>query len=125
MTALVLQVADDLFAAVERGDMTALGAMWSDDVTVWRLGGGGPRDKNRALKVIDWFIGATQVRRYELVDREVFDGGFVQQHVLHATTNSGTTVSLRVCMVVKVAPTGLITRIEEYLDPAELAPLST
>lgn len=123
MTDPVDQIADDMFAAVERGDIAALGAMWSDNVTVWRLGGGGARDKNRALKVLDWFVGATRERRYELLDREVFDGGFVQQHVLHATTHAGGTLSLRVCMVVKVATSGLITRIEEYLDPAELAPL--
>ena len=123
MTGHIGRVADDMFAAVERGDIAALSAMWSDDVTVWRLGGGGARDKGRALKVLDWFVGATHDRHYELLDREVFDSGFVQQHVLHATTHAGGELSLRVCMVVKVATSGLITRIEEYLDPAELAPL--
>lgn len=124
MTGPIDRVADDMFAAVERGDIPALNAMWSDDVTVWRLGGGGTRDKGRALKVLDWFVRATHDRRYELLDREVFDGGFVQQHLLHATTRAGGELSLRVCMVVKVAANGLITRIDEYLDPAELAPLS-
>lgn len=124
MTEQLDQIADNMFAAVERGDIPALNAMWSDDVTVWRLGGGRTRDKRRALKVLDWFVGATRDRRYELLDREVFEGGFVQQHVLHATTHAGGELSLRVCMVVKVAANGLITRIEEYFDPAELAPLS-
>ncbi len=120
----VSELADQLFAAIERGDTAALSALWSDDATVWRLGGGAERDKPRALKVITWFLGATTARRYEVLDREVFDGGFVQQHLLHVTPNSGDTFSLRVCMVVKIGPDGLINRIDEYLDPADLAPLS-
>jgi ketosteroid isomerase-like protein len=119
----VNDTATRLFAAIERGDQTALAALWSDDVVVWRLGGGRERDKTRALKVIDWFMAATTERRYEVLDRRVFEDGFVQQHILHAITNDGTTLSLRVCMVIKVGPTGLINRIDEYLDPADLAPL--
>lgn len=119
----VHEIADRLFACIERGDVAELTAMWSDDVVVWRVGGGRERDKHRALKVINWFIGATIERSYEVLDRELFEGGFVQQHLLHATTSSGRSMTMRVCMVVKVGPDGLITRIDEYLDPADLAPL--
>jgi len=118
-----LDVAERLFAAIERGDLAALTALWSDDVVVWRQGGGRERDKPRALSVIEWFVDATAERRYEVLDREVFDTGFVQQHILHATTRAGERVALRVCLVVKLEADGLIRRIDEYLDPAELAPL--
>lgn len=117
-------IANQLFAAIERGDRAALTALWSDDVMVWRQGGGRARDKVRALKIIEWFIGATIERRYEVLDREVFDAGFVQQHVLHAVTGSGRAISMRVCMLVKIGADGLINRIDEYLDPADLAPLT-
>lgn len=30
---------------------------------------------------------------------------------------------MRVCIVIKVGPDGLITRVDEYFDPAEIAPL--
>lgn len=119
----ILDVADRLFAAIERGDIAELTAMWADDVIVWRQGGGRDRDKSRALGVIDWFVGATTERRYDVLDRQVFDGGFVQQHILHAITGGGAQVALRACLVVKVNEYGLIRRIDEYLDPAELAPL--
>lgn len=119
----ILDVADRLFAAIEQGDIAGLTAMWADDVLVWRQGGGRERDKPRALGVIEWFVGATTARRYEVLDRQVFDGGFVQQHILHATTGAGAEVALRVCLVVKLDQHGLIRRIDEYLDPAELAPL--
>ena len=115
----ITAVADEMFAAIERGDVGALAAMWSDDVLVWRLGGGRERDKPRALVVIDWFVANTTSRRYEVLDRQVFDGGFVQQHVVHAVTANGSPVSFRACLIVKVAD-GLVTRIDEYLDPADL-----
>lgn len=117
-------VADRMFAAIERGDGAALAALWSDDVVVWRQGGGRDRDKPRALKVIEWFVEATAERRYEVLDRQVFDGGFVQQHIVHATDRTGAPLSFRACLVVKVTPDGLISRIDEYLDPADLEPLT-
>jgi len=116
-------IADRLFAAIEAGDCAILAELWSDDVTVWRLGGGPARDKARALKVIAWFVDSTTDRRYEVLDRQVFVGGFVQQHTLHAVDATGTPLSFRACLVVKVSVDGLITRIDEYLDPADLAPL--
>ena len=119
----IADVADRLFAAIERGDLDAVTAMWSDDVVVWRLGGGRERDKTRARSVIAWFVDATADRCYEVLDREFFDTGFVQQHILHATSRAGEKVALRVGMVVKLGDDGRIRRIDEYLDPAELAPL--
>lgn len=119
----IVEIADRLFATISGGDIAALTALWSDDVVVWRQGGGRERDKPRALAVIEWFVHATAERRYEVLDREVFDTGFVQQHILHATTPGGEKVALRVCLVVKIGEDGLIRRIDEYLDPAELAPL--
>lgn len=120
----IADVADRLFAAIERGDVAELAAMWADDVVVWRLGGGRERDKTRALTVIEWFVDTTADRRYEVLDRQIFDGGFVQQHNLHAHGTSGTALSFRACLVVKVSADGLISRIDEYLNPADLAPLA-
>ena len=116
-------IADRMFAAIENGNGAQLAALWSDDVTVWRQGGGPVRDKPRALKVIAWFVDSTTDRRYEVLDRQIFDGGFVQQHVVHAHDSGGAPLAFRACLVVRVNPDGLISRIDEYLDPADLAPL--
>jgi hypothetical protein len=118
-------IADRMFAAIEAGDTAALANLWADDVTVWRAGGGPVRDKPRALKVIAWFVDSTTGRRYEVLDRQVFDSGFVQQHVVHATDTTGAPLSFRACLVVKVNTDELITQIDEYLDPADLAPLTS
>jgi ketosteroid isomerase-like protein len=123
----IVEVADQLFTAIENSDMAAVDRLWSDDIAVWRVGARRDNDKTRALRVIDWFISATTERRYELLDRQVFDDdshrGFVQQHVLHATGRAGQSISMRVCIVIKLDADALINRIDEYFDPAEIAPL--
>jgi ketosteroid isomerase-like protein len=123
----IVDVADRLFTAIEKSDMAAVDRMWSHDIAVWRVGAHRDNDKARALRVIDWFIATTTERRYEILDRQLFDdgstSGFVQQHILHATGHAGQSISLRVCIVIKVGTNGLINRIDEYFDPAGIAPL--
>jgi ketosteroid isomerase-like protein len=116
-------VATRLFGAIERGEYQAVEGMWADDVTVWHTGDPKDNDRVRALKVIRWFMNVTTTRSYEILDRRFFDGGFVQQHVLRAHRSDGTSIEMRVCIVIKVDPTGLITRIDEYFDPTDMAPL--
>jgi len=126
-TETVLDAANRLFTAIERSDVAAVDAMWSNDIAVWRVGSRRDDDKARAMRVIDWFIGATTQRHYEILDRQLFDDGsvrgFVQQHILHATGHAGQSISLRVCIVIRVGTDGLIERIDEYFDPAGIAPL--
>ena len=116
-------LADQLFSTIENGDGDALAALWSEDIVVWRQGGGRERDKARGLKVIEWFVDATADRRYDALARRSFDGGFVQQHMVHAAAHDGRPLQFRACLIVAVSPAGLITRIDEYLDPADLAAL--
>jgi hypothetical protein len=120
---LIAQVADQLFAAIERSDETTLRRLFDDDIAVWRVGARRDNDKERALKVLHWFIDVTTQRRYEILDRQLFPDGFVQQHILHATGRNGGLIALRVCIVIKLGVNALISRIDEYFDPAELAPL--
>lgn len=94
-----------------------------------------PEDNQRirALKVIRWFMDVTATRSYEILDRQFFDGGFVQQHVLRARRSDAKgersdgrgngAIEMRVCIVIKVNGDGLITRIDEYFDPADMAPI--
>lgn len=120
---VVADVADRLFAAIERGDAATVEAMWAADVLVWKSAEPQDQVRKRALRVISWFMDTTTERRYEILDRRYFDGGFVQQHVLHATGRNGGSISMRVCIVIKVRANGLISRIDEYFDPADIAPL--
>ena len=118
-----IDVANRLFNAIEVGDFETVASMWADDVTVWHTGDPEDNDRVRALKVIRWFMKVTTMRSYEILDRRFFDGGFVQQHVLRAQRPDGISIEMRVCIVIQVDPTGLITRIDEYFDPTDMAPL--
>ncbi|OBK74320.1 nuclear transport factor 2 family protein [Mycobacterium sp. 1274761.0] len=123
MPTVTADVADRLFAAIENGDAVTVESLWADDVLVWKSAEPEDQVKKRALRVITWFIDTTTARRYEILDRQYFDGGFVQQHILHATARSGGSISMRVCLVIKVGTDGLIHKIDEYFNPAELTPL--
>ena len=118
-----LDVADRLFGAIERGEYETVETLWADDVTVWHSGDSRDNDRVRALKVIRWFIDVTATRTYEILDRQLFDGGFVQQHILRARRADDVSIEMRVCVVIKVNAEGLITRIDEYFDPTDIAPL--
>ena len=122
---VVVEAADQLFAAIERGDEVALEQMFDDEIAVWRVGSRRDDEKARALRVLHWFIGVTEQRHYEILDRQLFSEGFVQQHVLHATGRNGGSIALRVCIVIKLNAGALISRIDEYFDPAGVAPLTT
>jgi ketosteroid isomerase-like protein len=123
----ITDVADQLFTAIERSDVATLERIFSDDIAVWRVGARHDNDKERALRVLRWFIDVTAERRYEILDRQLFPDGFVQQHILHATGHNGGSIALRVCIVIKLGgfsgSQGLISRIDEYFDPAGMAPL--
>lgn len=119
----VVDLADELFAAIERGDEARLDELFDSDIAVWRVGARRDDDKQRALKVLRWFIGVTAERSYQILDRQPFPDGFVQQHILHATGTNGGLIALRVCIVIKLGANALISRIDEYFDPADLAPI--
>ena len=120
---VITDLADQLFAAIERSDETTLTDLFSDDIAVWRAGAHRDDDKARAVKVLRWFIDVTAQRSYEILDRQLFADGFVQQHILRATGRNGAPIALRVCIVIKLGVNGLISRIDEYFDPAEITPL--
>ncbi len=123
----IVDVADRLFSAIEKSDVDAVDRLWNDGIAVWRSGARRDDDKARALRVIDWFVTVTAERHYEILDRQLFDSGtisgFVQQHLLHATGHAGQLIALRVCIVIRVDTNGQIDRIDEYFDPAGIAPL--
>ncbi len=116
-------VADTLFNAIEQTDIALIEELWNDDVLVWHSGDPKDNGRARALRVICWFINATTARHYEILDRQLFEGGFVQQHILHATGTNGGSIAMRVCIVIKLGTNGLISRIDEYFDPKDMAPL--
>jgi hypothetical protein len=116
-------VADVLFRSIADSDVAALDEVFDDDILVWHSGDIQDSTKAEALSLIVGFIDMTTTRHYEILDRQRFDGGFVQQHILHATGIEGDSLAMRVCIVVKLAASGLIRRIDEYFDHTDVVAL--
>jgi ketosteroid isomerase-like protein len=113
-------LADRLFAAIERGDIDAVRAVYSPDVVVWHNNDEVEQGLEENLRVLGWVIANLDDRRYEDVRRWVTDTGFVQQHVLRFTRRDGVRQEIPACLVARCEG-GRITRIDEYLDSAHVA----
>jgi ketosteroid isomerase-like protein len=115
-----------LIDAIQAGDFEAAGACYHPDVVVWHNHDRQTQARAENLDTLRQFVGATSERRYTQVRRRRIDGGaegegVVQQHVLVATLHSGRVIELAACLICDVAD-GVITRLDEYLDPAAMRP---
>jgi ketosteroid isomerase-like protein len=111
------RIASDFFAAIQRRDLDAVRALYSPDVQIWHNVTGKTQTREENLKLLRFFTGRVSELRYEVLARDLFEGGFVQRHVLHGKLASGELVAAPVCLVVYVSK-GRIERLFEYLDPA-------
>ncbi len=121
--AAVDALADRFFAAVERGDIDAVDGIYTADARVWHNYDDVAQDRDANMRVLRWFTGRLAGMRYEDVRRVVLDDGFVQQHVLRGTAPDGTRLEVHAMMRVW-CDGSQISRIDEYLDPAQAAALS-
>lgn len=116
-------LADRLFAAIEMGDVDAVAALYADGAVIWHNFDGVEQSRDENLVVLNWMTLNVEGLRYEDIQRHAIEGGFVQQHVLRGTTNSGAALNVPSCLIVRVHE-GRITRIDEYLDTAHLLALA-
>jgi uncharacterized protein len=122
-TAAIDAVAQQLFDAIERGDVEALRGLYHADARIWHNTDGAEQSVDENLRVLRWLVRNTSLRRYEEVRREMIPSGFVQMHVLRLELGDGRTVRIPACLVARVAQ-GRIARIDEYLDSAQVAALA-
>jgi uncharacterized protein len=73
--------------------------------------------------VLGWVVKNIRGIRYEEIRRQATPTGFVQQHVMRGTAPSGKAFELAACIVCTVVG-GRITRLDEYLDSAQLGALA-
>ena len=115
-------VAQQLFDAIERGDVEALPSLYHVGARIWHNSDGTEQSVDENLRVLRWLVRNTSLRQYDEVRREVTPSGFVQMHVLRLELGDGRSVRIPACLVARVSQ-GRITRIDEYLDSAHLAAL--
>ena len=108
------------FDAIQAGDIAAVGNCYADDAVIWHNTDGLENTKAENLAVLAGFIRAIPQRAYQDRRLSVFPGGFVQQHRLQGERRNGAKVTLSACIVCAVAD-GVITRLDEYFDQAQVA----
>ena len=113
------ELLDRFFAAIEQGDLDGVAAAYADDVQVWHNVTGRALDKAGSVDLLRYWMAQVEDRTYEILERQTYEGGAVQRHVVHGRAG-GEELNAEVCIVFHVAD-GQITRIYEYLDPASVA----
>lgn len=117
-----LEVAARLFEAIPRGDLEAVRAIYAPDAVIWHNYDGVRQSPDENLRVLAWVSKNVANMRYEEVQRQPTPTGFVQQHVLRGNAPNGTPLEVPACIVCTVVD-GRVTRLDEYLDTAQVAPL--
>jgi ketosteroid isomerase-like protein len=117
-----LVIGERLFKAIERGELEAIRALCAPELRVAHAHDGLEQGLDDYLLVLGWVSRHVKGLRYTKVRRERMEHGFVQQHVLRGTSLSGEELAIPACLVVRIEA-GRVVRIDEYLDPASLAPL--
>jgi len=110
---------DDFFAAIQRGDIDTVAALYADDVEVWHNVTRSSLDKKASLDLLRYWIRNVTDMRYHVLERRIFDRGAVQRHEVHGVAH-GTALQVPVCIVFHIDG-GRITRIYEYLDQSAVA----
>jgi ketosteroid isomerase-like protein len=117
---------DDLatafFSAIEQADVEALRAIYADDATIWHNFDQADQGRDDNLKVLAWIGRNITDLAYTDIRRVIIDGGFIQQHVLRGKAPDGTELEVPAMLRISCAA-GQVTRVEEYLDTAQVAAL--
>lgn len=117
-----MAVAERFFAAIPKGDLEAVRAIYAPDAVIWHCFDQKAQSVDENLGVLAWVVKNVSGLRYEDVRRFPTPNGFVQQHVLRGRSPKGVAIEVPACIVCAVA-NGRITRLDEYLDSAQVAPL--
>jgi len=117
-----LELGNRLFEAICSGDVGAVREVYAPTVRVWHNFDRVEQSLEENLRVLAWVVKNVSGMRYEQVRRQRTESGFVQQHVLRGTAPGGESLEVAACLVCRVEG-GRVTRIDEYLDSAQLAPL--
>jgi ketosteroid isomerase-like protein len=111
-------VALKLVAAIENYDSAGLRECYAPDMRMWHNAFQSEMSGEEHIKLMERTYFHKYLNPKYINSRiDVFEGGFVQQHVLTARFADGSEVRMPICVVGRVKD-GRITRIDEYLTMA-------
>ena len=110
------------FVALETGDVDTLNAIYTPDARIWHNDTSDEQGVEDNLKTLRGLHQVVSGLHYEITRRAPVEGGVYQQHVLRGRLPDGAEVAMAAAMYLAVAD-GRISRIEEYLDSGQAAPI--
>jgi ketosteroid isomerase-like protein len=111
-----------LLDAISAFDIDRIRQVYTPDATIWNNHTPGTVGIDELIVMLTHLHGAVQQMTFEPVRTQVTSSGFIDQHVTHFVTNKGVSATLPSCMIVGVRD-GRIATVEEYANPADMAPL--
>jgi ketosteroid isomerase-like protein len=116
-------LAERMTRAYEQNDASAIVACYTPEARIWHNFDGFEQTVESQLAAARWLNERLRNLRYEILSRDFFHDGYVQQYVVHgALANGGGAFRMPLCMRVIVRD-GRVARLDEYLDSAHLKPL--
>lgn len=117
-----LSVAAALTRGMQANDAAVLADVYSPTAIVWHNNDRRELDVSELLEVVQILQRKSECS-IEVDLRQVTDDGFLQTHTAKYTFVDGTTAEVPAALIAWVDDAGRITRVNEYLDGADLAPL--
>jgi ketosteroid isomerase-like protein len=114
------ELADAFFDALERGSIADVTACFAPDATIWHNFDRITLTPQQNVAGLETLFTGFIHREYRDIRRQPTPGGLVQQHVLRLTRSDGGVIDWPGCIVFDIAG-GRITRLDEYVDIAQLA----
>ncbi len=118
----VLELAERFFRATFAGDAAAARKFYAPDAVIWHNTDRVEIGVEENMRIIEWFARILPDQKCKVIRREVLSDGFLQQDVLEATLPDGSRFTQTSCVIVRMRD-GLIVRLDEYVDSAEIEPL--
>ena len=118
-----LEVAERFLVALNNNDGDAVREVYDPAASIWHsFHPDGFQSIDDNVKTLNWMHRKLPTLKYDVLRLEALPDGYLQQHVLRGTMEDGTQVELHACAICTVE-NGRITRLEEYLDPSQVAAL--
>ena len=114
----------ELFSIFETQEFDGLERLLAPDAKM-KQNGNPEHDKDGMLAFVQGMKNEGVSVEYSDVRRSVGDGFVVEQHVVTLTRPDGKSATTDACFVLRFDDDGLITRVDEYVDSAVFAALTT
>ena len=116
-------VANRFLDALNAGDVEAARACYHPDAEIWHDFDGVTQTVDQNMQLMTAMGRRASRRAYVIRRLEPIEGGYLQQHTLELTTLAGQDLVAEAVALVRVGDDGLIHRLDEWINPAPLAPL--